>query len=76
MRLLLIAPVWNRNSISEKSLAISRALLIAPVWNRNDNTPLPNVNPGGLLIAPVWNRNLALPTHWIVCSPFNRTSVE
>ena len=38
--LLLIEPVWNRNSLRHRGKASERTLLIEPVWNRNAVMPV------------------------------------
>ena len=54
---LLIEPVWNRNSVSATRKEAGRQLLIEPVWNRNRQTFNEQHLVCFLLIEPVWNRN-------------------
>ena len=64
-RLLLIEPVWNRNSNELKiAEAVIASLLIEPVWNRNfcENELLEEDD--WLLIEPVWNRNVVESNRW------------
>ena len=75
-KILLIEPVWNRNSLcacadQNDSTTFNRTSLES---KHRENQSIRKRRE--LLIEPVWNRNAAtvLPMRWI--SAFNRTSLE
>ncbi len=76
--LLLIEPVWNRNSHDRRRAGwFEVELLIEPVWNRNLDIDDLHECEARLLIEPVWNRN-AYSTSGVdhKALTFNRTSME
>ena len=74
--MVLIAPLWNWNSLVLLSVAAREGVLIAPLWNWNPKAETRILLCAHVLIAPLWNWNME--THWIGWAIIrsNRTFME
>ena len=74
---VLIVPLWNWNSYTDRDATFDELVLIVPLWNWNEEYLVAIMIFNPVLIVPLWNWNagcVIFPER--LCRSLNRTFME